>query len=462
MQHAPPRGAERTAHSRSQHLSDVIERPRVLLLGASTWESFPLVDVRLTLRSPAHVVSPYRQHVVIYGFGQFSVMERGPWAARLWSRSTMINLAFWTLFGLLQAATWLLAPVGGRSHETMPIIGAALFNAYLWALITPFLFPLAARVRNARERRLGWAVFVVVLGLIGAVVVAVLAASVHGGLPWGADVTSEAQRRFRMWAFSRWYFQEVVLFFLVFAVGVATDMFRTFRRREHEAARLEAQAAQLEAERAELNTRLAEARLAVLRSQLNPHFLFNTLNAISALVVANPAGVRDMIALLSELLRSALKDSDEEIPVAREMELLRLYLEILEIRYQGQLRTRIVVADDAREALVPRMILQPLVENAMKHGVAAAGDGVIEIRVQRAGDALELRVHDSGGAKAPPAVSDGAGVGLRLTRQRLAELYGEEQHLALTDAKNGGTTALVSLPFHTAADLRLSAELAPK
>jgi two-component system, LytTR family, sensor kinase len=236
-------------------------------------------------------------------------------------------------------------------------------------------------------------------------------------------------------------------------------MWRTFRVREHEAVRLEAQAIALEAERAELNARLADARLALLRSQLNPHFLFNTLNAVSALVVKDPTGVRNMIALLSELLRSALTAAEEEeIPVEREIALLRLYLEILEIRYQGQLRTRVVVDADAQEALVPRMILQPLVENAMKHGVDPGGEGLIQVHVARAGDDLALSVQDTGAGTTRLESTDGAGVGLRLTRQRLSELYGSDQKLELLDAPIGGTIARILLPFHTRADLRFAAE----
>jgi two-component system, LytTR family, sensor kinase len=402
-----------------------------------------------------------RSDELIYGFG--SPVPVGPSTAppRRTYRPLILNVAFWTLFGLVQAATWLLSPIGDFSPNALQLIGVALFNAYLWALLTPAIFPLAARICHARGHRVPWFIFVVLVGLIVACVVAILAASVHGGLPWGRSGASPAQIQFRFWALSRWYFQEVVLFFLVFAVGVATDLFRTYQAREHEASRLKAQASQLEAERAELNARLADARLAVLRSQLNPHFLFNTLNAVSALVAKDPVGVRNMIALLSELLRSALTEVDEEIPVAREMELLRLYLEILEIRYQGQLRTQIVVDDAARDALVPRMILQPLVENAMKHGVApATGKGLIEIRAQRDGEDVLLIVRDSGGAGQLQAVTDGVGAGLRLTRQRLSELYGDDQKLELVDAPGGGTVARIFLPYHTSADLRLSAELA--
>jgi len=274
----------------------------------------------------------------------------------------------------------------------------------------------------------------------------------------------------------RWYFQEVVTFFGVFVAGLVSDLSRRSRAREREAAQFQAQASQLQAERAELRARtarlqaqsaglhaqLAEARLVMLRTRLNPHFLFNTLNAVSALVAKDPKGVRDMIALLSELLRHALAETrEQEIPLREELRLLRLYLEILEIRYQGQLRTVVTIDPEVQEALVPNLILQPLVENAMKHGVdRAGGHGTIEVLARRSGDDLVLTVRDTGAGEgsAPPLGS--TGIGLRLTRERLAELYGTEQRLELTPAPGGGMTARVVLPYNNSEDVRLAEEVA--
>ncbi len=195
----------------------------------------------------------------------------------------------------------------------------------------------------------------------------------------------------------------------------------------------------------------------MLRAQLNPHFLFNTLNAVSALVAVDPRGVRSMIALLSELLRYTLKDSGEQgIPVHEEFRLLQLYLEILEIRYQGQLDTIVAVEPNAQDALVPKLILQPLVENAVKHGIDPAGGfGTIEVRAGRAGDDLVLSVRDTGAGRDRMAGGEhGNGVGLRLIRGRLAELYGGEQRLELEPAPDGGTVARIVLPYHTGAFVR--------
>src|SRR5690606_29903368 len=136
-----------------------------------------------------------------------------------------------------------------------------------------------------------------------------------------------------------------------------------------------------QAEANALRAQLVESRLEMLRAQLNPHFLFNTLNAVSALVAKDPKGVRRMIELLSEMLRHTLDGpSDPEVTVAEELEMLERYLDILEIRFAGRLQTRIVTDPEVRDALVPNLILQPLAENAMKHGVGRnGGHGRIEV-----------------------------------------------------------------------------------
>jgi len=420
-------------------------------------------------------------------------------------RALVFNVAFWTLFGALQASSGLLSPLLSGNVFPYPglLIANALVSAYLWALLTPAIFRLAARVAPDQGVRLRRVVQVLLIGLVVGALTAAVASTVNSMIkPSPGRVAADLQERReagrvavadapeapllrgaspaprqpprveattargRRWPearralralreLRRWYFQEVVTFFGVFVAGLVSDLSRRSRAREREAAQLQAQSA-------ELNAQLAEARLVMLRSRLNPHFLFNTLNAVSALVGKDPKGVRDMIALLSELLRHALAEArDQEIPLREELRLLRLYLEILEIRYQGQLRTLMTINPKVREALVPNMILQPLVENAMKHGIdRAGGHGTIEVLAHRDGDDLVLTVRDSGpgaGAAAPHGVG---GVGLRLTRERLAELYGTEQRLEVTPAPGGGMTARVVLPYHTTEDVRFAEDVA--
>lgn len=382
-------------------------------------------------------------------------------------RELALIFALWTLFGLLQASTWLLSPVGEWYPYPWRLVAVALCNAWLWVPLTPPILRLAARPDPGSGRRLRRYAAVGALGLSVAAMVAAGATAAHWMLLPKPGGVGPSSWRYELWGMSRWYLEDVVLFCVVYGAGVAIGVSQRYRAREREAARFQAQASQLEAERAQLqaqsaalNAQLAEARLAMLRTRFNPHFLFNTLNAVSALVAKDPRGVRDMIALLSELLRHALTDSrEQEIPLREELKLVRLYLEILEIRYQGQLETIIIAEPDVQDALVPNLILQPLVENAMKHGVdRAGGHGTIEVRVYRESDDLVLSVRDTGPGEEMPARKGAGGMGLQLTRDRLAELYGAEQTLGLAPAPGGGTVARVSLPFHTAADLRVAAE----
>ena len=192
-----------------------------------------------------------------------------------------------------------------------------------------------------------------------------------------------------------------------------------------------------------------EARLRALRLQLNPHFLFNTLNAISTLVAENRnAEANRMLARLSDFLRSTLDRTEtDEIPLADEIQFACQYLEIEEIRFGDRLRVDISVGADAEDALVPPLILQPLVENAVRHAVARGeGGGAITIVAEREAEWLTLGVHDDG-----PGL-DGSGdrakgLGLANTRQRLSELYGERAELRLSKSDRGGLAVLVRLPF---------------
>ncbi|HEV2540624.1 MAG TPA: histidine kinase [Frateuria sp.] len=198
---------------------------------------------------------------------------------------------------------------------------------------------------------------------------------------------------------------------------------------------------------AQLQTQLAQAQLQALRMQLQPHFLFNTLNAISALALADPLQARLMIARLSDLLRLTLEERHAaEIPLAREMEFLRCYLEIQQVRFQDRLDTRLDVAQDTLRAAVPSMILQPLVENALRHGLLAKPEpGTLHIASRRDGDLLHLRIDDDGLGLPPDGPLEGLGLGN--TRARLAVLFGAAASLELNRRAEGGTRVELRLPF---------------
>ena len=237
------------------------------------------------------------------------------------------------------------------------------------------------------------------------------------------------------------YLDDLMVYFAVLGGGIARDYFLRYRARQQQAVRLEAQAAHLQAQ-------LAEARLAVLRTQLDPHFLFNTLNAVSALVERDPRGVRRMIARLSELLRHTLEGSPrQEVPLEEELDLLGRYVDIMMVRFQGRLEVTTDVPAELRGAWVPHLLLQPLVENALKHGVIELEEtGRVSVAGRREGDDLVLTVRDNGPG---PSADRREGVGLGNTIARLEQLYGPRARFALHHADGGGAIAEVRLPFRT-------------
>ena len=197
-----------------------------------------------------------------------------------------------------------------------------------------------------------------------------------------------------------------------------------------------------------LRTSLAEARLAALRAQLNPHFLFNTLNAISTLALkGDQPAVTETIGRLSGLLRAALDEHTEEISLVREMEFLDDYVAIQRIRFADRLCVEKSIAADALDGLVPTMILQPIVENAIKHGVnAQRGSGHVNVSAVRDNGTLVIEVRDSGPGFRPAAMHDG--IGLANTRARLEQLYGSRYLFEYGSRPEGGASVRITIPFH--------------
>ena len=222
--------------------------------------------------------------------------------------------------------------------------------------------------------------------------------------------------------------------------------YRKFLERERLSAQLELRATQLESQ-------LTQAKLSALKMQLHPHFLFNTLNAIVVLVRQHRAGEADqMLTNLSELLRQTLAGWEtQEVPLRREVELINLYLDIQRVRFEDRLTVEISLLPATLNALVPTLLLQPLVENAVRHGVSKSSAPVtIALQSCLKNSLLEIQVCDDG-----PGVSGESfanGVGLSNTRARLEQLYGERQSLRLDSRLGGGTIATVLLPYHPEED----------
>lgn len=201
---------------------------------------------------------------------------------------------------------------------------------------------------------------------------------------------------------------------------------------------------------AELEARLTQAQLDALRAQLHPHFLFNTLNAISVLTTEDPAKANRMLLRLGDLLRATLDATDrDQVTLDEELALLDQYLEIQQIRFEERLEVEIDVAGDARAALVPTLLLQPLVENAIRHGIERRPDGGrITVVGRRRDDTMELEVRDTGPGLEPGA--PGVGIGLANARARLSHLYGAEYRLALEEMPGEGTAVKIAMPFRCA------------
>ena len=386
---------------------------------------------------------------------------------RLGRRERLAIVGFWTVFAVVTTANRLVGefntPGRLRAHTLYePVFW--LFNSYLWAAATPFIFWLVWRYGVERSSRIFSAL---VFLAAGAAVVTVLMLTRR--FVWVEVLSFPPIRGANLaWTvrgalFTGWFLNDLVTYGGVLAVGFTREYFVRYRVRLEEAARLHAQAAELQAQAAQLQAQLADARLDTLRMQLNPHFLFNTLHAISSLVERDPRGVRRMIARLSELLRYTLQGSNkQEVSVEEEMEFLQKYLDIMQVRFDGRLEIETRVAPEVADALVPTLILQPLVENAVKHGVSNwVETGRIEIYACRNGDRLVLGVRDNGpGLQAQGERADDKGVGLQNVRARLQQMFGEDQDLTVRTAEGGGVLAEIELPLHTRADVRVG-DVAP-
>jgi two-component system, LytTR family, sensor kinase len=236
----------------------------------------------------------------------------------------------------------------------------------------------------------------------------------------------------------------VVTYWVVLSIQTAIRNYARFQERAQAALRSDLRAAQLE-------TQVAHARLGALKAQLQPHFLFNTLNAIVVLVRQQKGRqAEETLGRFSDLLRAVLADMDaQEVTLARELEYLKLYLSIEQLRFSDRLRVDIDVDPELLDAAVPHMALQPIVENSIRHGVGQrATPGLIRIRAERVADALHVRVQDDGPGFAAAGAGGGLKLGLANTRARLKQLYGDASELRTESGEAGGALVTMILPFH--------------
>jgi hypothetical protein len=363
-------------------------------------------------------------------------------------RELLAIAGFWAVFAALNVTNSRFPPFGDPQPFTTRIVLIGVFDALLWAIATPPIFWMTSKFGAAEMARARRALLYLMVGMFIALSIdlAIEAVRTYFPPPTPPFRGGFPPRQRSIWVFARGrYMNEYMIFLAVLAAGVARDYFFRYQRRLEESASLRAQ--------------LAEARFTVLQNQLNPHFLFNTLNAVATLVDRDPRGVRRMISGLSELLRATLEPTTEpEVALSSELALTQRYLEILEIRFQGRLTTVVDAPPELGAALVPRLILQPLIENAMKHAAGLTSEpSRIVVKVLRDGYDLVLAVADTGAGPAAMHVTGeqmiSTGIGLRNTRARLEQLYGDEHQFSLAPNDVGGTTVTIRLPYHEAVKL---------
>jgi len=343
--------------------------------------------------------------------------------------------AVWTTYGVLsawQTHYWYSFTKSAISWPTS--LRYELTYAYLWALFTPAILYLARRFRIDRNHLLRPLAIHFCALFIAATFTKVGfdLFTGHPGSPfenftWPSLIRSVEQT----------FDTGTLLYFIIVLLEHSFVYYQRYQQSQVNAANLQ--------------TQLVQAQLRALKMQLHPHFLFNTLHTITALVHEDPELAERTIARLSELLRLFLANSTvHEVPLREELRILDLYLEIERTRFEDRLKVEFDMPVELHEAMVPNLVLQPLVENAIRHGIGKiSAPGRILVSAERISETLVLRVVDNGvGLIAAARNAAGqTGMGLSITRGRLESLYGTAQSVALRELQTGGTEARVTLPF---------------
>lgn len=346
-----------------------------------------------------------------------------PWWA-WWGAVTL----WWTVDGLVSAAqVRSMQAAAGDVVSWGDALVPAMASAWLWIPLTMFALWSAARIPIERRRIVAPATAHVAAAAMVSVARAAAVLMLNDWIGWYADPPGFAG------AIATSLGNNVFIYWLLVGVGHAVHYARTARR-QHE--------------------QLAEARLRVLKSQLQPHFLFNALNTISAYVRTEPATADRIVDRLARLLRETLASAaTQEVTLREELAVLEPYIEIEQTRFEGRLRVRWSIEPAALDAAVPHFLLQPLVENAIRHGLAKrSAAGTVEIAAARDGDRLCIRVQDDGvGLRPGFRAQRDWGVGLRNSHDRLQQLYGRGASITLAGVPGGGTAVLLRFPYKTLA-----------
>ncbi len=365
-------------------------------------------------------------------------------------RSFFILMGGWTLPAVMVGlGVYAIQRSSGQEAPLAAIFARQLWYYWLFAAVCPVLYQLQARWPFTRG---SWPRSLLAHAVVAAIVIVVVMA-LSGLAAWAVSMGEAGAPReliVREFTSQQGQYQVIVhLFYFTMAVGLMMIV-RLNRQRQRE----EERAAELALRASRLEAQVSRARLKALEMQLNPHFLFNALNSIASLVQqkkTDPA--YEAIAILGELLRETIHAGDRHsIPLGREIRQLGKYLDLERMRFSDRMRASIDVAPDCHEAIVPAMILQPLVENAIRHGISKRPEsGLLEIAVRRQQSRLVIVVRDDGpGLPDRWTLDNGAGVGLKNLRDRLVAHFEAEFELTLEPNRSQGAVARVSFPFRTA------------
>ena len=323
-----------------------------------------------------------------------------------------------------------------------------------YAVLTPFVFTFASRYAIRRKNWVRYLILYLAVGLAFSFAHVALTGMMPFGFwdgkdrGWQSAVWNSQIHKFRInWpVYQSLFFSNVVddvsgAYLPIVLSAYMISFYRSSRERERRAVELEGQ--------------LAKANLQALKAQLQPHFLFNTMHSISALMLTDARAADQMMSRLSDLLRMSLENDGEQITsLSHELELVAGYLEIEKIRFGDRLNVVLDVANETLDAQVPHFLLQPLVENAVRHGIAKVSKrGEIRMTVTHQGDTLHLVISDNG-----PGLDDldtfhwKSGLGLRATQERLQTLYGDRQKLEIRTHPDGGVEASIRIPFQLVHD----------
>jgi two-component system LytT family sensor kinase len=328
-------------------------------------------------------------------------------------------------FGMLAA---------GRPLTFAHSMVAGLPEWYVWAGLTPLVFSLGQRVRLERQQWVAAGLFHLVAGTVVALVDLALVTAINRQFGPTVSYVGPVFWDVYLKIVLRYFHYSFIIYWVIVAAAHAVSYYRSSRDREVEGIRLQAE--------------LTQAQLATLRMQLQPHFLFNTLHTIASLVRdGRGEAATTTIARLGELFRQTLGNVQRnEVPLREELGFIEAYLEIEQTRFSDRLAVRFDVDQEALGAMVPNLSLQPLVENAIRHGIARDPSAArIEVRAARRDGALRIEIRNDG-PEYTGNVSSG-GVGLANTRARLHRLYGSAYRLDLQPHQSGGTVAVLEVPW---------------